>query len=1565
MNEKQLFLTDYLSNKRSLEKLKKQFASFSNCVNYLTFKEIIVTYFPEIARENEKIIEERVRVKCFRSKFVGRKLQEDEGIQRTSSSASLSYFSELSWSKESSVESDITSDRESTEEPVAKETEYPSCQNHKQEESAIFNDHDVQHSFSPTTRPSFLLRELLQHHRIGAKGIAKNGEIPLFCSSQEEMRPLTTSTACGNSEVSVLTCPAKKGNLKKNESDIGYGTKASLRHARLCSKAELAREIIAEPLKEVFNHIDRRNNLNIQWEDVLHYLIEESIAKTTSFNQTCRAYSFSRKMKNNKVEESWMLQSKESTDGNASKKKRGKKTKLEDCTSMVKTAWRPFTPIVVPPFFFLPRLIHSLPGHWVFALSTRSTPLALYRKSDLLHVKTFNSAELGYSTPTFLEYLPRSDTILYYSSVDSLLRGWTFLLSKNNSTSMVPLRIEGTVQKMKTSPLYFPFSVFLATANGGLVRVDVPSYRSGTDLRVVREYKGLHNCNSGGILDFAISETAFYTTGFDHRVLSIHIQTGHVTVIGNAKVCIYLLDYCPMFSLVIGASYQNELLYWDAKGLAAVPGTPFNCVHQKRHYHWIKKLICVNDLSHCVTIDCYGEVKMWDLKALECVQTIRVDGRSTDAVDAESIYLVKSSSASLTDKLMEPVVDVVYFEESHELVSCTKDTLYLLQYNLREDMYICDLDQVTQIFYDVRERTFLLKGSTRFTTWDASCGVRKSFLDRAFLTDIAPARKDILAFCVDDVGSRIFLSLHTKEIEVYDTKNSSHPIEVLRIPVELSEMLYSSYYKLLLGLSEDGKLFSRNEEEKVPFNLVSKIAQGKLYSLSISETLGLLACCCSRGCLYLHDLRKIDSAPQSCRLNKYILSCVLLDSVSILASSHERGDIALWSCPPIAEVFLQLIVFNVFVSNPSTLRSSTQKVVESPPECFGEEPSFSITNFSMETKRVTSPTIRKVEGEWSQSSFLQSCGDMAICMGEEKKEINDAFLEHFSKIVGRQREITAMAFDSKSHNFFCSDSSGFLHFFSLCPFFQWFGIKSPTLENRYFLDHSLIGCKAGMPVLLNTIRPHSKEGVITIQWIPYENVLLTSGVDRKVLLFRSDGNMCGVLSKVRLPTSSHSRDDYSKNFTDGSSTQLKREDLPLYELPTCKIQDKETTAISSQNEAARMTGEYFCGHAPISFPELQDELSLHERLSSTKKMTSADTSEAQQNRSFSLSRYKTKKMSCTRLGDFVSSRLITDIPLPDGENSCGDRREVIIKASLGKKLASLQICRPKKLSERKVMMFPSTLHRETLSDIEERRPHSAAAVQKICPILFAFESESPAVGTPLYSRNVVMSNDVDQKKTEKEQALLRQANSTTSLCPPLVPTLPPGASPFFVATKKKPLREVSDSPLQLSLSVKRIQTHQEGDSFFSDLLVRKSADEETYMGIIPRVESKKGQICVSSPRNTTREKMGTLYRGKCSQIVSAVTSHRLENERLGSQWQSSTGIKSKRISEKEKKNKKMGENAKSCADKLLEEYSRELNRCLAGERGKTGFGWPSLNTNSRGSPMGSALKKMDRPFQAS
>lgn len=1057
------------------------------------------------------------------------------------------------------------------------------------------------------------------------------------------------------------------------------GTKRWLRKTRQRSMNELAGLADVEPLKELFNHINRRNQLLISFDDVVEFLSEELRNRTSCVTETSRSYSFSRKMVRNKVEVSWLIgHSAEASQQRAIQKG---STKSVSDPPPIQTAWESFVPPVVVPEIVLIHFIHGLPGHQMFALSTRLTPLALYYKASLQHARTFSEEELGSTRPTLVEFLPVPDTILSYSVDDASLRGWTYLLSKNNSTSLLPLRIDGKVQRMRTSP-YFPYSVFLGTTSGKIVRVEVPSLRSGTELKISQVFENLHDIASAGVVDFAISDTHIFTTGFDHRLLSINIQSGNVTVIGSCIDVVYLVEYCELSSLVLGVSYKNELLAWDAKGLVAVPGTVFSNALEKEHYHRIQRLICVKDFPHCLTVDSSGVVKMWDFRKQQCIQTTKADGTSTEAVDPKSVYGLKGENSITKGNSMINVIDVAYFDEYHELVCCTTDCIYLLQHNLREDVYLCDFDQVKEMFYDVREKSFILQGPTRVSVWDVEGGFRKRLMDRALKVDIPPAKKDICSFCVDDVGSRIFIAVSTGDVEVHDIKEIGTPVETFHTTRSITQMVFSNFYKSLVGITEEGVLMIRNEEERTAMTVNMRMSSSRLYSLSISDCLGLVACCDDSGFLFLHDIKKVENPSQLCSVNSRIICCKLLGSIPILASTHDAGDLCLWSCPPIVEVFVQLAVYNV----------ATQLRADN----FLRYSVFAQGDNHGVPVRRASPSPRRQHHSTADPSHATSCNTtsrhtpfssrlVAELFDRNEKAKEDITVRNSAAGPDDRRirdgyEVTALAFDDNTHRLFCGDNSGTITIVCLCPLLHSLHIKATSFEvnNAYFLGNPNLTGQEYSVVFMATVPAHSGS-VISLLWVSYENVLLTSGSDRKSLLFDSDGVCCGVLSKARLPSSVKKPDERRGSL---HSLTKHQHELPAYSLPRRepKPEGEECDDV--------------CTHEALwvePAPEEEDKPPL----------VSSETS----NCGVSL-----------RFGDFLKEEGSQSFDTLENE-SRNNRRGFLKQRLIGTKAE-----RNNKLAEVKVDFFPSTVRCETLCRLEESRPHSShCEVQP--PVLFACESE--------------------------------------------------------------------------------------------------------------------------------------------------------------------------------------------------------------------------------------------------
>lgn len=1291
MNPPFFIFSEVFKNNSSLELLRDCFQQFNNEVNFNAFKKIISSHFSIVLDQVEN-------VRTVRGKRVLN--AEKERVERAS------Y-------------------REPVEKTVSESSDVSCFPDGaiNEKETRVFG----QNVFSSVEKE---FQDELEENKEFTP-MASSASSALELHSKDSAR--LASKALASQELEDFFC---------------QGTKPWLRHLRQSCKKELSEQVFVEPLKRVFNAIDRRFRQYITWDDMMNYLIEESRANTTNTSGVLRTYAFSRKMENNKVESSWMINTlgsatKENEEANYSRSKKGVKG-LKDT---IVIPWKSFTPPHVVPEIYLIRFIHGLPGHTMFAVSTRFTPLALYQKSDLSHYRSFTAEELGNTIPSMVAYLPCPDIILCFSKDDSCIRGWTFLLSKNNSTTLHPFKVDGGVHKMKTCPKYHPYSIFLGTSSGTVIKIEVPTLRYSTEMRISQKYTGLHEMKNGGLVDFVVNETNIFTTGFDHRILSVCIQTGAVSVIGTTEVSLFVLDYSELFSLILGVSYKNELLCWDANAVVPVRGTAFTSQAERDHFYPIKHLICVKDLPHCLTVDSMGTVKLWDLVSLKCVDTTRITGSALQVSDLESIYGLKGKGNDGDSKALYPVIDCCYLDELHELASCTLNSFYLLQYNIREDLELCDIDQVNKVFYDVREKSFVMQGSTRVTIWDAEEGYRKAVFDRA-LTDLPFQKKDITAMCVDDVGSRIMIATNAKEIEVFDTKKLEAPFEIISIPHILTEMVYSNLHKSLIGVSSEGFLFVRNEELRLASTVVVKVSTFPLYSLSVSESNGFFACCDEKGYLFLHDLMKLEEPSLLCRVDRPILCCALLGGASVLASAHDAGDVCLWSCPPVAEPFLCLMTFNVFT------RLISNETINSSP-------------ITRDGKNILPSLISPVESELdytqrSSSSFHRKSFGLPTTFNElvkfdsrRKKHIEKRNLKLPSPVLSDIAELTTLAFDDENHRLYCGDSRGTIFIFSLCSFLQWFQIRKASCDVRtpYFIEHWSLGHTAGTPRFVNSVKPHSDKGIISAKWFSEYNVLITCGVDRKVMVLTSDGKECGLFSKGRLPKAQ--RKGQPNSSTGSSLSQLFGSEVPQYNM----LSNTESRR-GSYTEKEDGDGTFFCNHQ-LQFAHGSGESMVDGSMAlgdETIMMMEGIDLDRTTTISFSAGRTLLKS---SYLGETVQPLTsYNSLEVVREKSSPTKKKKVFLKEDAAQFLATVHTEKNNHISFEKLEAFSSVRTHDTLTELEERRPHSFAGLQ-VLPILFASEF-SPT--TEALNKSVVVRSASARKRSE-----LHMSFTSCSLVPPSLP----------------------------------------------------------------------------------------------------------------------------------------------------------------------------------------------------
>ncbi|KPA86341.1 hypothetical protein ABB37_00545 [Leptomonas pyrrhocoris] len=810
-----------------------------------------------------------------------------------------------------------------------------------------------------------------------------------------------------------------------------------------------------DPLKQLFNRIDVRNEQRVTWDDLLDYVVAEAGAGAAEARYGAtrtRIYSFARALQcppkqRCPTSTSPSAQQRGSSVASTSVKSLTYKRFCRDVhgarTARTRTKTDNGSSITIrtEEDLSLIRILDGLESHnAVFFVSSRSYPFLLYGKESLERVFTAPPDMLGGSVPTAVSYLAELDLFLCYSTDDRLLRGWYCLLAQSIATvAVTPLLIEGFVRRMRVMPICSPTyadyaeSVFLGDSYGHVMHVTAPRGRcGGMAFEMQRIYKGLHSRSSGGLVDFCVYGSQLYSSGFDGRVVATSLLTGQSSEIGCVvHQHLHALVYVPAHNgLVAATSGSRQLLWWEAGSQSALPGVAFDHAGYGDHTAAIVAVVYVVESDYVASADCDGVVKVWEMATHHCVQSFQSSrtsgddasgsggsGEAAPATTLKSRSRAKSISESmdgfsasagrdmmmLTHNGLHSLLSesagthnvggaqchaLVYCAETEELMCGFANAITCRGLRGNRSPYVCDAVEVCQdVLYDVRNHTFLLRSATRLGVWDGVTGVRRGLLDRTTVKNTSHAKADIKAVCLDDLGSRVFLSAGDGNVYAYSTQGlaaeaggdddeslhlwNAATFEVgpdgSRTPVFVEKMHFSSTLRTWIAITSGGMLLVRNEadSQQTVAAATFTVSSVALTHMRVAEELGLVAVVDAEHRVYLYDMEAWTDAPETRSLVQYgrIVDLTFLEAAPVLVTVHAGGVCRCWSCPPAVECF--------------ELLGTIYHPQLPPPAASEEETLYDITRPGSSTSGAGGLSSAKLSGSMSAS------GDVAACMATQ------------------------------------------------------------------------------------------------------------------------------------------------------------------------------------------------------------------------------------------------------------------------------------------------------------------------------------------------------------------------------------------------------------------------------------------------------------------------------------------------------------------------------------------------------------------------------------------------------
>ena len=369
----------------------------------------------------------------------------------------------------------------------------------------------------------------------------------------------------------------------------------------------------------------------------------------------------------------------------------------------------------------------------------------------------------------------------------------------------------------------------------------------------------------------------------------------------DQKTGIYQIDYDINKNLIFTCGFDHDIYIYD-------PYVDGRCIYKLTgHSYSINSIACINSESEFVSIDIYGNIKIWDLTNFYNYQSINLN---------ETLNLIKiQNNQTQIKKKISSNQKMIYLDKAKKILTFGEKLMMfgMVKTHLTD---LCDTQLVLGCFYKSSKYSFFTVCLKKIKIWNMFNGKLKEVYDN-FLPN---QNSEITSFCTDlaikkvyigDCFGNIFnLNLNNGKIL---KKFDSHNAEIL-------SMCHSSKTNILISLSIDSLIkFHKDKDFEEKNTLKEFILDDVLIkTMKLNENYSRLILGTSRGELKYFDIEHLrqDSSSGKETENKKmktedpINEVYSFEEYPLCISFHESSSVKFEIIPPTFYKFRSFGEFN-------------------------------------------------------------------------------------------------------------------------------------------------------------------------------------------------------------------------------------------------------------------------------------------------------------------------------------------------------------------------------------------------------------------------------------------------------------------------------------------------------------------------------------------------------------------------------------------------------------------------------------------------------------------------------
>ena len=352
---------------------------------------------------------------------------------------------------------------------------------------------------------------------------------------------------------------------------------------------------------------------------------------------------------------------------------------------------------------------------------------------------------------------------------------------------------------------------------------------------------------------------------------------------------IYGIEYCQSKNLIFSCGFDHDIYVYD-------PFIDGCCKRRLIGHYWSINSLSVNSNNELISIDIYGNIKIWDLNNFYNFQTININEETT-LINTQK----NKEEQSNKKKIISSNQKMIFLNKNNKIFTYggNKNMLFAQDnYNFPE---LCDSQSVLGCFCNKERFLFYTICLKKIKLWNMFNGKLKKIYDNFFTNNSA----EITAFCTDKQINRVFIGDSFGYTYSISLTNGKVLETYIKHDTEIIQVFLCSNHDLFISISNDRIIKIQGNNEYGINSLIKEINMESsiITSINYCETFSRFIIGTLQGELKFFDMEHLKPDFQDSEINKdywgdAVTTIAVFEGYPICLSFHDSCRAKFEIIPP-------------------------------------------------------------------------------------------------------------------------------------------------------------------------------------------------------------------------------------------------------------------------------------------------------------------------------------------------------------------------------------------------------------------------------------------------------------------------------------------------------------------------------------------------------------------------------------------------------------------------------------------------------------------------------------------